>query len=493
MDVEKLNADAKKARELSRIEKELINKFRRAQTKIQDRTRLRGEEYKPITSAIQNLIEKDESSNYKPITEAIENLQRKVETHLVPIQKSITFLPKAVLPVSYSDNDQDFDNGDEDSDLKSASTSDETSKNVSSEKYEQNPSGDAVGTDDSKQFDTPHSPRENLRLGQIATKFLPRAKDKTFGIYYDESKASYMIGAMTVKFDNNDLVLGNDKYSGSPGLWTLLTNEKVPNEEFYTSKDLENYEKILIDTDSMFQGNNYSSKKPKSSKGDKWTYLVKNIWKKYYVENKTGEQVGSGLLEYNNNDVEYKYVDNLNELVSRIHYIYSQEQAGNNNFHNEKIGILHIFCDRLEEIIDSPRGTEYLIRFISNMPSKLLKGDEKIGSGLFNSILKKIPFEMHAGGYNFLGPGTNLDARLKRGDVGVNPLDEAAKEHDIFYRDHPKTSDRHTADKILEDKAWNRLTSKNADMNERFWALATGTAMNLKQKFGMGLETKLKF
>ena len=34
---------------------------------------------------------------------------------------------------------------------------------------------------------------------------------------------------------------------------------------------------------------------------------------------------------------------------------------------------------------------------------------------------------------NYLGPGTRLKERLKRGDRGVNRLDELAKIHDIDY------------------------------------------------------------
>jgi len=34
---------------------------------------------------------------------------------------------------------------------------------------------------------------------------------------------------------------------------------------------------------------------------------------------------------------------------------------------------------------------------------------------------------------SYIGPGTNLDARLRRGDVGITPVDAAAKRHDLRY------------------------------------------------------------
>ena len=56
------------------------------------------------------------------------------------------------------------------------------------------------------------------------------------------------------------------------------------------------------------------------------------------------------------------------------------------------------------------------------------------GNGLVNSLINNLPFELHIpGGYRFCEPGTKLQKRLDRGDVGINQLDEACKEHDISY------------------------------------------------------------
>lgn len=77
------------------------------------------------------------------------------------------------------------------------------------------------------------------------------------------------------------------------------------------------------------------------------------------------------------------------------------------------------------------------------------------GDGIFNKILNSnIAPELHVPSYQYLGPFTNLKKRLKRGDPGINPLDQAAKEHDIFYSIHKDTSSRHIADNRLENKAW---------------------------------------
>ena len=77
-------------------------------------------------------------------------------------------------------------------------------------------------------------------------------------------------------------------------------------------------------------------------------------------------------------------------------------------------------------------------------------------------------------GYNFLGLGTKLDKRLAHGDR-INPLDEAAKEHNIWYRDHKKLETKWVAGKVLQENVWNRVRpiSKGTDLDERLVGLAT--------------------
>lgn len=59
------------------------------------------------------------------------------------------------------------------------------------------------------------------------------------------------------------------------------------------------------------------------------------------------------------------------------------------------------------------------------------KAKQTSGGGLVDSILTKLPVELHIPGYQYCGPGTKLQKRLTRGDPGINPLDAACKEHDI--------------------------------------------------------------
>lgn len=134
-----------------------------------------------------------------------------------------------------------------------------------------------------------------------------------------------------------------------------------PDSRLYTRNDLEVYRQISIDSDSMYQANDRITNKPKSIKGDKGNNLIKEIWNTRIVDR---SKQGENILEYNEHPVEYKYLNNLNELISRLNYIYAQEQAGNNNFYNDKLGIVDFFRKELEMVIDSWKGVEYLIRFV---------------------------------------------------------------------------------------------------------------------------------
>ncbi|KAL4083999.1 hypothetical protein QTP88_029315 [Uroleucon formosanum] len=99
-----------------------------------------------------------------------------------------------------------------------------------------------------------------------------------------------------------------------------------------------------------------------------------------------------------------QFYDAVNEALSE--FISAEERAGNNNFHNEKLGILHLFKTIMENIIDTPEG-----------------------------------------------PGTKLEKNRKP----KNKLDEADREYDYFYKYNKDTKTRRVADKVLEQKAMERF------------------------------------
>ena len=79
--------------------------------------------------------------------------------------------------------------------------------------------------------------------------------------------------------------------------------------------------------------------------------------------------------------------------------------------------------------------------------------------------LAKTSIEFHWPGYQYMGPGTRLAKRLKRGDPGINRLDKIAKQHDIDYSHAQNLQDKWKADTKMI-KAIDRLPGKRT-MTER--------------------------
>lgn len=115
-----------------------------------------------------------------------------------------------------------------------------------------------------------------------------------------------------------------------------------------------------------------------------------------------------------------------------------------------------------------------------------------LGNGLVNSVINRLPFELHIPGYQFCGPGTRLTERLQRGEQGINQLDSACRDHDISYSQSNNLSNRHIADRILAKKARERIIASDANLGEKAAAAAVWSAMKVKTKLGMGLHNKRK-
>ena len=63
--------------------------------------------------------------------------------------------------------------------------------------------------------------------------------------------------------------------------------------------------------------------------------------------------------------------------------------------------------------------------------------------------LAKTGIEFHWPGYQYMGPGTKLEKRLKRGDPGINRLDRISKTHDIDYSKARSLKEKHKADRKM--------------------------------------------
>ncbi|EGI67313.1 hypothetical protein G5I_04096 [Acromyrmex echinatior] len=153
-----------------------------------------------------------------------------------------------------------------------------------------------------------------------------------------------------------------------------------------------------------------------------------------------------------------------------------------------KVVLLCVYGDYIDYVWD--KLSEYVkadseVRIVAATSTTISPSD----GSLLNRAINALPFELHIPGYQFGGPGTWLTKRLARGNVGINPLDAACREHDIAYSRSNDFIGRHAADK---EEARKRVTARDSALSERAAAAAVWTAMKAKTKIGMGMKSKKK-
>lgn len=112
------------------------------------------------------------------------------------------------------------------------------------------------------------------------------------------------------------------------------------------------------------------------------------------------------------------------------------------------------------------------------------------GDGLLNTLINRLPVELHLPGYQYCGPGTNLKKRLSQGQRGINGLDFSCRNHDIAYEHSNSLFDRGKADRELETRAWERVGARDTDLGEKAAAWLVASSMKVKRKIGAGCRFK---
>lgn len=137
----------------------------------------------------------------------------------------------------------------------------------------------------------------------------------------------------------------------------------------------------------------------------------------------------------------------------------------------------------ISSLVNAPKELISTVKHVVDIPKTL------VGVAV-NKAIDYLPVELHIPGYQYCGPGTKLEERLKRGDPGINPLDSACKEHDIAYSNNSDSVNRAVADRILAEKAWDRVKSSDASLAEKTAAWTVANIMKLKSKFGGRLKRR---
>lgn len=157
--------------------------------------------------------------------------------------------------------------------------------------------------------------------------------DKTYGLYYDDND-ELRIGNSKVKIEPDHLIIKDKSYPISKGLLELLVMKR-PNNAEYDELDLKNYGTILYDTNAYFRKYD-STKGIQGSKSTKYKKIIKPLIHK-----------GGGIflkdpifMKLRQDNTDYIYWDDPNELVERLKLLVTSQQAGNNNHQNEIISII---------------------------------------------------------------------------------------------------------------------------------------------------------
>ncbi len=113
--------------------------------------------------------------------------------------------------------------------------------------------------------------------------------DVAFGINFDQNGTPF-IGKTPIKIENDDIIIYDQVYDGTPGLWQLLTEKVKQNLTSFTQEDLIEYAKIMIQTNVLFEDFNPKSHYPRSNASFKWKNILSPIWKSMNEEGEEEEE-----------------------------------------------------------------------------------------------------------------------------------------------------------------------------------------------------------
>ena len=130
---------------------------------------------------------------------------------------------------------------------------------------------------------------------------------------------------------DNNILIGDEKFKGTPGLWELLMSKNPDN---FTDNDYDEYEKLMVKTNALHKDYNPNNPYPRSSRSDKW-YLISQIWaNREYTKKKEGYE-GKGVVVIPSNP---------NALLERLDLLLASQEAGHTGVRNELVSI----CDELK-------------------------------------------------------------------------------------------------------------------------------------------------
>ena len=191
--------------------------------------------------------------------------------------------------------------------------------------------------------------RDITNLGSIAVNnlkkyFKPNEGDLSTGIH--DKDGSFYIGSEPIRIRDNNIFIDNTEYTGTSGLWKLITSKNIPDKSEYTPEDLVNYSYIMMKTNTA--RNRYNPRgQYRGGSNRKMNELIKPFVRELEndnTDNKTnfinkvlthfepeGEVEGEGLKILPSDP---------NALINRFDLLFSSKKAGHTGVRNEIVSIL---------------------------------------------------------------------------------------------------------------------------------------------------------
>ena len=84
----------------------------------------------------------------------------------------------------------------------------------------------------------------------------------------------FYIGNKPVVIKENNIVVEDEEYEGTPGLWELIVSKKPKD---FTKEDYNNYAKLMVKSNVLHSDYDPKKNRPRSSRSYKWTNILSDI------------------------------------------------------------------------------------------------------------------------------------------------------------------------------------------------------------------------
>lgn len=204
--------------------------------------------------------------------------------------------------------------------------------------------------DEDRPLQTTYHALPDIYVRKLIADIDPNLDKGRYGISYNYRNDRWKIGGSRVIIDGKDLIIKNNRFEGTSGLYDLLTCKKLHRDNLPNRSDIKNYRQIILLTNAHRRL--YSPRgKLIPAKHDKFRQILEPYFNRL-KRTASQQHVGSNLTfkKLNRKPIEYVYWNKPAELVARLRLLLASQQAGNNSCGNRN-EILSIISELREDKI----------------------------------------------------------------------------------------------------------------------------------------------